>query len=237
MTTGWRMICSPCRPNSSTSVSSSAESDSGASVRSVRASAACPPCASSAPPPKLRHDHRHDDVEHDRQNQRVPGHRDRGQAEQQRHDRREGNDHDRVVERHLRQREMRLAIDEVRPDEHHGRAGSRRQQDQPGDIAVDLIGGQIGPEQMRDEQPAEQRHGERLDQPVDADRRGDAAPMFLTCPRAARSIFSSIGMIISQTSTATGRLTCATVAAPSAWNTARHSLPEGDADDDAERNP
>ena len=42
------------------------------------------------------------------------------------------------------EREMRLAVHEVRPDEHHGRAGSRRQQDQPGDVAVDLIGGQQG---------------------------------------------------------------------------------------------
>ncbi len=37
-----------------------------------------------------------------------------------------------------------------------------------------------------------------------------------TCPSAARSIFSSMGTIISQTSTATGKLTCATVASPSA---------------------
>ena len=82
-------------------------------------------------------------------------------------DRRERHDHDRVVERDLGQGEMRLAVDEVRPDEHHGRAGRGRQQDQPGDIAVDLIGGQQRPEQMADEQPAEQRHRERLDQPVD----------------------------------------------------------------------
>jgi hypothetical protein len=38
----------------------------------------------------------------------------------------------------------------------------------------------------------------------------------LTCPSAARSILRSIGTIISQTSTATGRLTSATVAEPSA---------------------
>ena len=44
-------------------------------------------------------------------------------------------------------------------------------------------------------------------------------------------------MIISQTSTATGRLTCATVAAPSAWNTAGHRLAEADTGDDAERDP
>jgi hypothetical protein len=33
---------------------------------------------------------------------------------------------------------MRLAIDEVRPDEHHRRARRGREQDQSCDIAVDL---------------------------------------------------------------------------------------------------
>ena len=59
----------------------------------------------------------------------------------------------------------------------------------------------------------------------------------LTCPSAAGSILSSIGMIISQISTATGKLTSATVAAPIAWNTAGIALPEGDSGDDAERDP
>src|SRR5579875_1339621 len=38
-----------------------------------------------------------------------------------------------------------------------------------------------------------------------------------TCPRAVKSIFTSIGMIMSQMRTATGRLTCAISAAPIAW--------------------
>jgi hypothetical protein len=46
-----------------------------------------------------------------------------------------------------------------------------------------------------------------------------------TWPSAARSILSSIGTIISHTSTATGRLTSATVARPSAWNGAGTSWP------------
>ena len=41
----------------------------------------------------------------------------------------------------------------------------------------------------------------------------------LTCPRAAKSIFTSIGTIMSQISAATGRLTLAISAAPMAWNT------------------
>ena len=43
ITAGWCMICSPWRPNSSTSVSSSAERDSGPRARKVRPSAAMPP--------------------------------------------------------------------------------------------------------------------------------------------------------------------------------------------------
>ena len=46
-----------------------------------------------------------------------------------------------------------------------------------------------------------------------------------TSRSAAGSIFSSIGTIISQTRMATGKLTCATVAAPSAWNGAGTRLP------------
>ena len=40
-----------------------------------------------------------------------------------------------------------------------------------------------------------------------------------TSASAPKSIFISIGMIISQISTATGRLTCAISARPMAWNT------------------
>ena len=39
-----------------------------------------------------------------------------------------------------------------------------------------------------------------------------------TCIIDAKSIFSSIGTIMSQIRTATGRLTCATSARPIAWN-------------------
>jgi hypothetical protein len=129
------------------------------------------------PPPELRHDHGHDDVKNDGQQQRRPWHRDRGQAQQQSHNRRERHHHDRVVEGYLAEREMRLAIDKVRPHEHHGRAGSRRQQDQPGRIAVDLIGGKIRPEHMRDEDPGQQRHRKGFHQPVDPDRGRDSLPV------------------------------------------------------------
>jgi hypothetical protein len=47
----------------------------------------------------------------------------------------------------------------------------------------------------------------------------------LTCARAAKSIFTSMGMIISQISTATGRFTLAISAEPIRWNTAGKKWP------------
>ena len=77
-----------------------------------------------------------------------------------------------------RQREMRLAVGQVRPDEDHGRAGRGGEDDQPGDVAVDLHRGQIGPEQIADEEPARAAAMENgLTGPVDEQRDADAAPV------------------------------------------------------------
>ena len=46
-----------------------------------------------------------------------------------------------------------------------------------------------------------------------------------TLPMAAKSTLTSMGMIISQISAATGRLTCASSAAPIAWKTAGNQWP------------
>ena len=73
--------------------------------------------------------------------QRVPRHRDRRQAEQQADDGREGEDHDGVVERHLAQGEIAVALGEAAPDEDHRGAGRRGEQDQAGDVAVELFRG------------------------------------------------------------------------------------------------
>src|SRR5450631_4108460 len=54
------------------------------------------------PAPSLRQHQWNEDVHHDRQEQRVPRNADRRDTEQQRDDRREREDHDRVVQRHLR---------------------------------------------------------------------------------------------------------------------------------------
>jgi hypothetical protein len=97
----------------------------------------------------------------------------------------EGDDHDRVVQRALAQREVRLAVEQVRPDEDHGRAGGGGEQDQAGDVGVDLPGRQQVAEQVADEQPPERRHRERLDRPVDEQGHADAAPVPAHLPERA----------------------------------------------------
>ena len=99
---------------------------------------------------------------------------DRRYPEQQRHDRCEGKHHDGVIQCNLRQRESRVAIAQVTPDEHHGRARRRGQQDQPGDVTIELLGRQPACENVADEDPGEQRHREGLDAPVD--KQGDTDP-------------------------------------------------------------
>ena len=136
-----------------------------------------PAARQDADPQELRQGDRHDDVEADREQKRLPRHGDGRQAEQQAHDRRECKHHDRVVEGDLGQREVGFAVGQVAPDEHHGRAGCRREQDEAGDIAVDLVGRQPRREQVADEQPAQRGHRERLYRPVDEQCHADAAPV------------------------------------------------------------
>jgi hypothetical protein len=90
-----------------------------------------------------------------------------------------GEDHDDVIERHLRQGEMRLAIRQVAPHEHHGGAGGGGKDNEPGDVTVDLFRGQPATKQPTDEQPAKQRHGKRFHRPVDEQRYAHTAPV---CP-------------------------------------------------------
>ena len=58
-----------------------------------------------------------------------------------------------------------------------------------------------------------------------------------TCDSAAKSILTSIGMIISQISTATGRLTLAISARADGLEDAGQEMAEGDAHDDAQHDP
>jgi glyceraldehyde 3-phosphate dehydrogenase len=117
---------------------------------------------------------RQDDVHHHRQKQRLPGHGNRRYAKQQGDDRSEGEDHHQIVERDLGEREVGVAPAQIAPHENHRRARRGAKQDQAGDVAVDLRCGQERRENVADEYPAEQRHGERLDGPVHEQRDADA---------------------------------------------------------------
>ena len=134
-------------------------------------------------------------------------------------------------------REMRLAVHEVRPDEHHGRARGRRQQDQPGDITIDLSGWQPGAEQMRDEQPAKQGHRERLDQPIDADRRRDATPMAVYLTERRQIDLQQHRHDHEPDQHGDRKIDLRHGGGAEGVEHLRHRLPEADADDDAERNP
>ena len=48
--------------------------------------------------------------------------------------------------RHLRQGEQRVAVGQPAPDEDHRRAGRGGEQDEAGDVAVELVGRQVGRE-------------------------------------------------------------------------------------------
>ena len=61
--------------------------------------------------------------------------------------------------------------------------------------------------------------------------------MLPDCDKAAKSIFTSIGMIISQISTATGRLTLAISAQPMPMEDRGKEVAERDAGDDAKSDP
>src|ERR1700732_2985599 len=110
MMSGCLTICSPWNPNSSTSVASSAMSEIGCKLRQGARERRLPALCQQRSPPQLGGNHRHDNVEHDGEEQRRPWHRDRRQAKQQRYDRGKSKHHDGVVERDLAQSEIRAIM-------------------------------------------------------------------------------------------------------------------------------
>ncbi|MPM57633.1 hypothetical protein SDC9_104456 [bioreactor metagenome] len=132
---------------------------------------------------QLRNDDGDDDVQAHRDEQRVPRHGDGRQAQKQRNDGGEGHHHDGVVEGHLRESEIRIALAQLAPHEDHGGARRCGQQDQACDVAVELVCGQIGREHVAHEDPSEQGHAEGFDGPVDEQRHADAARVGLDLPQ------------------------------------------------------
>ena len=112
---------------------------------------------------------------------------DPGDTNQQHDNRGEGENHDQVVDRHLRQGVGTIAIGEVAPDKHHRGARGSGEDDETGDLVFRRLW--IDPpesfgEEFRHQEPAEQGHAEGLHQPVDKQCHGQA-PGF--CKDAAQS--------------------------------------------------
>ena len=85
-------------------------------------------------------------------------------------DRREEEEHDEVIDRYLHQRVRRIPVGELRPDEHHCRSRCCGKDDGSRNVLVGKRLTDEGKEQMFEEEGGDQRHGERLDEPVDEER-------------------------------------------------------------------
>jgi hypothetical protein len=108
----------------------------------------------------------HDEDEHRRQ-ERLPRHDQIGDAEQEPGERGEGEHEDEVVHRDLNQGVVGVAVGEVAPDEDHRGAGRDAEQDHAGDVLLGVFGPDEVREDVLEEEHAERRHREGLDEPVD----------------------------------------------------------------------
>lgn len=112
------------------------------------------------------HQRNHDENHHGR-DQYFRRHNHVGNAAQEHHDRREGEQHDQVVDGHLNQGVCRVPIRKVGPYKNHGRTGSGGKDDEAGRVVLCRF--RIDPpgKHVLHEKPGQQRHAEGLDQPVD----------------------------------------------------------------------
>jgi len=78
-----------------------------------------------------------------------------------------GDQHDEVIHRHLHERVNRVAVGEIAPDEDHRRAGCGGEDDKAGGVCFRQFRGNPPGKNVLHEQPAQKRHAERLDEPVD----------------------------------------------------------------------
>ena len=123
------------------------------------------------------------------------------------------------------------------PHEHHGGAGRGGEQDQPGDVAVDLLGRQPGANRWRMNSQA----SSAIENGLTTQLTNSVTPMPRKCCRtscsAPKSTFSSIGMIITQMSRPDRQVDLRHLHAADGLERAREHLAERDADDDAQEHP
>jgi hypothetical protein len=121
------------------------------------------------------------------------------------------------------------------PHEHHRRAGRGGQQDQPGDVAVDLVGRQVGREQPADEDPA----SSAIENGLTAQLMKSVTPMPRQC--CAPGQRGEVDLQQHRDDHQPDQQGDRQVdlgdfhAAPMAWNRAGKELAERDADDDAHK--
>jgi hypothetical protein len=109
---------------------------------------------------------RQHDINHHRQQQCLPGHVDIADPKQKCGNRREGEHHDDIVDRHLHQGVIGISPGQGAPYKNHCRTGRNAQQDHARDILTGALGVYPVHEEHPEEQVSQRSHGEGLDQPV-----------------------------------------------------------------------
>ena len=123
------------------------------------------------------------DVDCDREEDRLPGDRYRGDAEEEPTERGVEDEHRERVNRDHHEGQAVVAPCKVAPHQHHRRAGGDPEQDAPGDVTppeldLDAAREDLGARDEVDEEVAEEEggdevHREGLDRPVHKERQGD----------------------------------------------------------------
>ena len=134
---GLARMTSPLKENSSTSVSSRAMMVTGVSrCRNFSSNHASPLAAMIQRRDSVAGHQRQGHVDADRQQQRLPRHRQPAHAQQEAAQHAVEHQHGQRVDGHHDQRVPVVAPGQVAPDQHHGRAGRDAQQDAAGQVAA-----------------------------------------------------------------------------------------------------
>ena len=113
-----------------------------------------------------------DKGDHDKYDYRIEQHVEwdfqrRRPADEKPDNRSEQEEHNQIVHRYLDQGVGRIASGEMAPYENHCRAWRRGQDDAAGDVLGRFVRRDQAGEEIAEEDPCDQRHGERLHHPVD----------------------------------------------------------------------
>ena len=134
---GLDRMTSPLKENSSTSVISRAMIVIGVRTwRNLSLNHASPFARDDPPSREVPRDQRQRDVDPDRQQQRLPRHRQAAHAEQKAAQDAVEHQHGQRVDGHHHQRVAVVAPGQVAPDQDHGRAGGDAEQDAAGQVAA-----------------------------------------------------------------------------------------------------